>query len=278
MPLKMYHKKSESSEFWDEHWKKTLEGTSLREYYYKHMHNRTLLPIFEKYLPKEGKIIEGGCGLAPWVYALKEKGYDIEGIDYAEETINFIKSQYPDLPVKFGDVVKLDYPDNSIKGYISLGVVEHYEEGPQKILNEAYRVLDDGGVFICSVPYFNPLRRVKKKLGVINQQGEFSQFAFTRDEICNHIEKIGFDIVDIYYYDAFKGLKDEISFLKPILFRLKKEAKVREIAKMANYESNKSQSNSLRKVLREVLSRLSYSQIICYAVGHMILIVAKAKK
>ena len=36
-----------------------------------------------------------------------------------------------------------------------MGVIEHFEEGPQIALNEAYRVLKVNGTLIVAVPYQN---------------------------------------------------------------------------------------------------------------------------
>ncbi len=280
MPLKMFRKKSATPKFWETHWKKVLNNISLKEIYSKNMQNQSYLPIFEKHLPVRGKIIEAGCGVAMWVYVLKKKGYDIKGIDYAEETINFVKEYYPNLPVKVGDVFNLDYPDSSIRGYISLGVVEHFEEGPQEILREAYRVLDNGGVLICSVPYFNPLRRIKKKLGLYNQKGEFYQYAFTRRDIKKHLTKAGFEISDVYYSDVITGLEGEIRILKPIIIKIRKYVIGN---KMPGNQVNKKNKQTQEKRFGlkrfiDYLSELRYSRILNYMAGNMIIMVASKKR
>jgi len=44
----------------------------------------------------------------------------------------------PDLPIVVGDVQNLDYPDSSFDAYISLGVVEHFEEGGPFLKQEVF--------------------------------------------------------------------------------------------------------------------------------------------
>ncbi len=83
-------------------------------------------PYILKYMPKEGKIIEAGCGLGRYVVYLSELGYDIEGIELSAETVEMVKRLRPSLKIKQGDITKLEYPDNSISGVICLGVVEHF--------------------------------------------------------------------------------------------------------------------------------------------------------
>jgi len=119
-------------------------------------------PYILKYLPKSGKIIEAGCGLGRFVKYLSDEGYDIEGIEYSEETVRIVKEIDPGLKVIQGDVLNMPYRTNSIDGIISLGVVEHFISGCDKPLEEMYRILKPGGVAIITVPSFNLIRKVKK--------------------------------------------------------------------------------------------------------------------
>jgi len=216
-PLKIYHQKANCPDFWERKWRESLNGSSLSNYYQNYQGVSISKEIFEKYLLKEEKILEAGCGLGSWVYLLKKKGYDIEGVDFAQNTINFVKSKFPQMPIKLGNVLNLDYPDNYFKGYISWGVVEHWEEGPGKILKEAARVLKKQGVMILSIPYSNPLRKLKNLLGFYqNQKGDFYQYLFTRNEIIGYIKEAGFEIIKTYPNNPVKGLRDEIFGMRKI--------------------------------------------------------------
>jgi 2-polyprenyl-3-methyl-5-hydroxy-6-metoxy-1,4-benzoquinol methylase len=44
--------------------------------------------IFSHYLPKDLPVLEAGCGLGQLVMALSARGYQVEGVDYAEQTIH----------------------------------------------------------------------------------------------------------------------------------------------------------------------------------------------
>ena len=122
MPLKIYKESASSPEFWQKKWTYNLKDDSLEKYYQNYGKTPIIADLFERYLPKEGKILEAGCGLGPIVYILKKKGYDILGIDFARETIEFVKSRLPEMPVEAGDVFSLNYSDSSFAGYISWGV------------------------------------------------------------------------------------------------------------------------------------------------------------
>jgi SAM-dependent methyltransferase len=163
-------------------------------------------------LPTTGKIIEAGCGRGQFVVALRSLGYDCDGIDFATSTIDEIKKLFPDLPVATGDVLDLDYETSSISGYISLGVVEHFLEGPEKALAEAYRVIRPGGVGIISVPVNNSLR---SRLAFENESelpegSRFYQYAFDRLDFENCLKETGFVIENYYgqglYYSMNAGI------------------------------------------------------------------------
>jgi len=106
--------------------------------------------LFLSYLSKEDKVVDAGCGFAKWVIYLHRRGYDIVGIDNNELAISKLKEFDETLPVEVGDIVNIQYPDNHFDGYISMGVVEHFEEGPQAPLNEAFRLLKPGGLIFVS--------------------------------------------------------------------------------------------------------------------------------
>jgi SAM-dependent methyltransferase len=151
--------------------------------------------------------------LAQNVAALRARGYDCRGVDFAAQTVKAVKSLFPDLPVREGDLLALDEPDESYAAYISLGVVEHREAGPRPFLTEARRLLRPGGTLMLSVPCFNCLRRLKHRLGWFNSPPgpdmEFYQYAFSPAEIVGIVEDAGFVLERIHGYDAGKCLRDE---------------------------------------------------------------------
>jgi len=136
---------------WTNEWDRLTPESEIRMWDFYGLRNSIL-----KFTPRFGKTIEAGCGLGRYVFYLSELGIDIEGVDFSGKTINFLnewkrKNNF-NVVFKEGNVLNLDYPDNSLSGYISLGVIEHFIEGPQKVLKEANRILRPGGVAIITTP------------------------------------------------------------------------------------------------------------------------------
>jgi len=135
---------------WEKNWQDIRMEEILEIFSYERVQKQ--MQIFLRVLPKAENILEGGCGLAPYLIRLRQLGYDVEGIDYNQEPIDKVLAFDPKLPVRVGDVTAIPYPDNYFGGYISLGVIEHFTEGPVKAIREARRVLKPGGVFVVAVP------------------------------------------------------------------------------------------------------------------------------
>jgi SAM-dependent methyltransferase len=127
----------------------------------------TTTPYILQYISKTGLNVEAGCGLARYVDYLARLGYTIVGIELNPETVEMVHKLRPRLDVRRGDVLDLEFADGTVGGLISLGVVEHFIDGPQTALGEALRVLQPGAHAVITVPSFNHLRRLKYRLGPI---------------------------------------------------------------------------------------------------------------
>lgn len=203
---------------WGDYWSQTSIKENL-----ENCATDGLLPILAEYLPKKGKILEAGCGLGKWVIYLTGRGYNITGTDSYKGAIESLKKYDPKLPVKVDDVSKSTFPSGSFDAYLSFGVVEHFEEGPQKSLAEAFRLLKKGGVAVIETPYDNLLRRVIRfiqeavvtlklpaKLFVegtglrpkrVAPERYFYEYHYTKRELTNFVKNAGFKILGVYPKD-----------------------------------------------------------------------------
>jgi SAM-dependent methyltransferase len=211
--LVYYYARADAA-FWGAHWKNYFSPKSYELASGGHI-DRLEKP-FLRYLPHSGRILEAGCGMGRYILALRTRGYEAEGVEWSAETVQAVRSFYPDLPISVGDIAHLEVQDGYYSGYISLGTVEHRQEGPEPFLQEAYRVLQPGGIALISVPYFHSLRLLKARLGLYQEQPDgldFYQYAFTKMEFASFLQAAGFKIIDWFPYGSFKGIKDEIPLL-----------------------------------------------------------------
>lgn len=213
----VYYRSKADQMYWNQHWSDVITPN------YYDQAKKGSLGYFENtfitHLPKHGRILEAGCGLGRLVLALRARGYDCEGVEWGRETVEKVRVILPELPIRVGDVTDLDVPDEYYQGYISLGVVEHRQQGPDPFLKEARRVLANDGVMLISVPYYNRLRHIKAGLGYYNELidgHDFYQYAFTVREMKEILQNSGFRIDNWVGYDPFLGLTVEIPFIKSL--------------------------------------------------------------
>jgi len=207
--LAQFKEWTNTAEDWDNIW----IGSNIRKILNDKITDLGELNLIRNYLPRKAKILEAGCGTGWVVQALSLCGYDIEGIDYAENSIALINQIAPELNVRYGNVLSIDVPDNTFGAYISLGVLEHNIKGPSQGLQEAYRVLQSGGYGFFTVPYLNKTR--KKMLSKIRENTDdknyknFYQYYFSQSEFSLFLEQAGFEIVDVIPIGLYFGLKDD---------------------------------------------------------------------
>ena len=174
--------------------------------------------VVDLYTDKSKPFLDGGCGDGKLLVGLHACGYKAEGIEGKKETVDKVKELFPDLPIRTGDVLKIDRPANYYGTYISLGVVEHRRQGPMPFLHEAWRVLMPGGILLISVPYINIIRRIKMWLNIYNFkpliEADFFQFFFSKTEFIELLADAGFKVLDTREIGVVYGLiAEDLSFL-----------------------------------------------------------------
>ena len=253
--LLVFQKKADSI-FWGDHWGENIVVEDV-----VNCRNRLVKYITLKFLKPKARVLEGGCGRGRNVYLLNTLGYDAYGVDFAGETVAQIKKILPKLKILRQDVRSLKFSDKFFDGYWSLGVIEHFRDGYSDILKEAARVIKDRGYLFVSFPYMSPIRKLKARLGYYEifkdsfnseEQKNFYQFILPLQDVIKAAEQVGFRLVSECPYDAVKGLKDEVVFIKPLLQKIYL------------------QKNILAKALRFIL-RICFSKIS----SHMMLLIFK---
>jgi len=84
-----------------------------------------LTPYILKHFSQKGRLLEAGCGSGRYVKYLHDRGYNIIGIEYNQETVTNVNRIWPELTVTQGDILSIPYEDGWFPGIISIGVVEH---------------------------------------------------------------------------------------------------------------------------------------------------------
>jgi ubiquinone/menaquinone biosynthesis C-methylase UbiE len=246
-----------SNEMWDEIWSKTdelsywedsLKGELLKEYE----------NVFLKYMSPNDRVLEAGSGIGQVVLALRARGFDCYGLDYAEKIISILNSKFPHVPFHLGDIRNLPYDPDFFDSYISLGVIEHFTEGQQQMLTEACRVIKPSGHIFLSVPYLNPYRKLLVKLNLYKPKSyvpklPYFETCFSKEELKFLFESTGFTILDYAYINPIMPFVQE-SWLRPFYRFIEDKRFLRSL---------------VDKILNLILPKLYF--------GHMIMVIAKKK-
>jgi 2-polyprenyl-3-methyl-5-hydroxy-6-metoxy-1,4-benzoquinol methylase len=162
--------------------------------------------IMSNYLSKEDAILEAGCGMGRWVFYFKAKGFRIAGLEASGDAVQAAKKHDSNANIFVGDVKKTTFDDESFNAIISLGVMEHFIEGPHEVLQETKRLLKQNGYLFVAIPPANIIRKlfthplisvvitIKKLMG---EHYSFSEYRYTESEFSLHLNKAGFEIVEI---------------------------------------------------------------------------------
>ncbi|MEO8601004.1 MAG: class I SAM-dependent methyltransferase [bacterium] len=164
---------------------------------------KLITPRLLEYLPRDGLIVDAGCGTAKWVIFLRRLGYRVVGIDISLEASRRARRAAPDTPIVVADAQRTPLPDASVDAILSLGVVEHDEAGPQAALRELRRILRPDGVLMLEVPFDNLLRRLLTNHidRLVNWRRRragwklgFSEYRFALRELRGLLEHAGFEV------------------------------------------------------------------------------------
>lgn len=200
--------------------------------------------IIERHFQPGQRLLEAGCGAGRWVRYYKDKGFNMVGLEYSGETVAMVHRTWPDLEVIQGDCEASPFPDGSFDGGLSFGVVEHWDEGPQKPLRDLLRVLKPGAKAYISVPCHNRVRALKRALWwdeifqapralagrllkgkpkpltrwdkryqfpVHPAWGEFFEYRMSPQQFRQEVEKAGFEVVEHVPLGGMDGIYHELN-------------------------------------------------------------------
>lgn len=109
--------------------------------------------IKEFFPPVGAKIIDLGVGSGRTTVPLSALGYDVVGIEFCDDLVEYANEKYPDVSIVQGDARQLDFPGESFDGALfSLNGIDYMYPVAERlqVMREVLRVVRPGGIFIVS--------------------------------------------------------------------------------------------------------------------------------
>ncbi|MCX5705621.1 MAG: class I SAM-dependent methyltransferase [Candidatus Omnitrophica bacterium] len=107
-----------------------------------------VVPLIKELSGSKGRVLEVGCGLGADLRNFAERGMSAVGLDLSFDNVRLTKSgfNYCGLTGSMvnSDAENLPFKDNCFDAYYSFGVLHHTPD-TSKAVDEAYRVLKNGG-------------------------------------------------------------------------------------------------------------------------------------
>lgn len=120
---------------------------------------RTLLELItdELDIPPGTRALDVGCNTGPMLIPLRQRGYDIVGIDISPDDVQqagcyLHQHGLPADQLSVADGTQLPFRDRSFDFVLLVDVLEHTDY-PQRIVSEVQRLLAPGGIVIATVPW-----------------------------------------------------------------------------------------------------------------------------
>ena len=122
--------------------------------------------LLERYVPRDARILDYGCGYGRLTARLAELGYrDVHGVDPSHALIERGRREHPGLPLRQFDALPLPYEDGSFDAallFVVLGVVtDDADQGA--LLAELARLVRPSGVLhLSDVPLQSDAHHVRR--------------------------------------------------------------------------------------------------------------------
>ena len=157
-------------------------------------------------LPGKRRVLEAGCGAGRLLSHYQEKpGVKIVGIDFASNVIEKLNDKCPNLDARIGNVLDLDFPDESFDVVLAFGLYHNLEKDLEKAVEETYRVLEPGGVVCASARADNLQNLFNDRLADKKEKGKqtsgpllFHKRNFRESEFRSLFEQVGFRTKNIF--------------------------------------------------------------------------------
>jgi 2-polyprenyl-3-methyl-5-hydroxy-6-metoxy-1,4-benzoquinol methylase len=153
--------------------------------------NRIIGALLSRYVPKDARLLEVGCGTGFVAGYLNQQGYQIECADLFLEGLNYCRKRGSGYAYYQYDLYDQVFSEE-FDGVLACDVIEHLEDDA-RVLTNLNRSLKKGGVLMLTVPACPAI------------WSDIDEYAghkrrYSRDEVKRKLEAAGFRVLKSSYF------------------------------------------------------------------------------
>jgi len=180
-----------AKEFTGEHEKKPMDREMLRR--------------FAREIGDRKPVWDFGCGPGNTTQFLKDLGTEISGLDLSGKILEQARAAHPDLHFRKGNILDLEFENDSIPGVAAFYVIVHLtKEQVKTAFSEIFRVLQPGGIFLTTFHIGESTIHVDEFLGI---KVDIDFMFFSTDFISDCLKKCGFEKIEIIEREPYPGVE-----------------------------------------------------------------------
>jgi 2-polyprenyl-3-methyl-5-hydroxy-6-metoxy-1,4-benzoquinol methylase len=164
---------------------------------------------------RKGRVLDIGCGRGLLLQQFKQRGWEVQGTELDEKSAAYPRDVLG-LPVKTGELLEMNFPDEQFDAVIMWHVLEHVPAVPT-LMAEISRILKPDGIFLIGVPNFGSIEARFAKAGWFHLDVPRHLNHFTKTILLKNLSSAGFAAKDFSY---FAPEYDSFSFVQSMLNRL----------------------------------------------------------
>lgn len=146
-----------------------------------------------------------GCGPGQTTQHLKHLGVEISGLDISEKLIAQAKILHPSITFRKGNILSLEFKNESIAGIVAFYAIVHFsEEQVKQAFREIFRVLQPGGLFLFTYHIGGEDLHLNEVFGKVV---DIEIMFFKTDFILDCIKEAGFYDIEVIERDPYPEIE-----------------------------------------------------------------------
>ena len=167
--------------------------------------DQEMLHRFSREIGRGTPVWDFGCGPGNTAKYLKNLGINISGLDISEKTLIQARKNYPDIHFQKGNLLALEFENDSIYGVVAFYTIVHFTEGQtENAFREIFRVLKPGGRFLFTYHIGEGSIHLDEFLG---KKVDIDFSFFSTEFILNCMQRIGFKNIEIIEREPYPGVE-----------------------------------------------------------------------